>query len=198
MNNWKQFGGFQIEDLGDYCRDYVSKNKDLRIYVGTDSSQKRRYTLYATTVCFVHERAGAHVIFKRDRIPKIARHDLFNRLWKEVELSFEVGEYLEKELDGYFTRLKPGLSRMGPLSGAKEVFNGKLWVPERPNIESTFDYSGYKLVDIDLDFNPNKVCGSNMVHDSGEGFIRGNGYRCRTKPDAYAAMSAADLCCGKY
>ena len=52
-----------------------------------------------------------------------------------------------------------------------------------------------KLVDIDLDFNPNKKWGSNVVHDSAVGMLKGCGFRVRTKPRAWAASCAADLLC---
>lgn len=54
-----------------------------------------------------------------------------------------------------------------------------------------------KLVDIDLDLNPNPRWRSNMAYDAGMGFIKGNGYRVRGKPYAYAASCAADLVCRK-
>jgi uncharacterized protein len=54
-----------------------------------------------------------------------------------------------------------------------------------------------KLVDIDLDLNPNPRWRSNIAYDSGMGFIRSAGYRVRGKPSAWAASCAADLVCRK-
>ena len=54
-----------------------------------------------------------------------------------------------------------------------------------------------KLVDIDLDLNPNPRWRSHIAYDSGMGFMRANGYRVRGKPTAYAASCAADLVCRK-
>ena len=54
-----------------------------------------------------------------------------------------------------------------------------------------------KLIDIDLDLNPNPRWKSNIAYDSGVGFIKAHGYRVRSKPTAWAASCAADLVCRK-
>lgn len=104
MNDFKQFGGFIITDLGKYCREYVRNNPTVRIYVGCDSKQFRKATVYAIVICFYHQGHGGHVIFKREYIkPKIC--SMFERLWQEVEYSRIAGEYLEKELSGVYRRI---------------------------------------------------------------------------------------------
>ena len=98
MEYFKQFGGNIIEDLGEYCRNYIRKYPDIVIFVGCDSKQMRKRSLFATAICFYHPNNGAHIIFRRDRITKI--RDMFSRLWQEAEFSREVSEYLEVELKG--------------------------------------------------------------------------------------------------
>ncbi len=179
MEDYKKFGGEILEDLGQYCRDYVKENPDIIVSVGCDSKQLRRKTLYAVVVCFQHPGNGVHVVFARKRLPKI--RDLFTRLWNEAEFSRELGDYLEKELRGSYVR---------KLAEDEEA-RGMEIIPDM------------KLVDIHLDFNPSKERGrSNMVFDSAVGMIRGCGYRVRTKqhpdsglPNAWAATAAADMLC---
>lgn len=85
---YKKFGGVQIEDVVVYAKDYLAKNPDVKIFVGTDSSVLRSGTLYATAICFYHPGNGAHVVFERKRKEKCK--DLFTRLWNETMLSLEV------------------------------------------------------------------------------------------------------------
>jgi predicted RNase H-related nuclease YkuK (DUF458 family) len=178
MKDYKKFGGELIGDLGEYARNYISKNPDVVLCVGTDSKQLRKRTLYATAICFQHPGKGVHVVFKRENFPKI--RDMFTRLWKEGELSLAVSEYLEGELKG--------------------VYNRKLTNPERDRgLELV---SGMKLADIHLDFNPSKNHKSNMVYEAAVGMIKGYGYRVYTKqdpesdvPNAWGATCAADLLC---
>lgn len=166
MKNFKKFGGAYIDDLGEYVREYIkfhtpTSPNGMRIYVGCDSEHNKNKTRYATVVLIYHVGAGAHYIFKIDNVQKAK--DMYSKLWGEVERAFEVGEYLEAELEGVYPRSSP--------------------------IE--------KLVDIDLDLNPNPRWKSNIAYDSGMGFMKSNGYRVRSKPDAYAASCAADLVCRK-
>ena len=145
-----------------------------------------------TVIAFYHVFKGAHVIFNRTRVPKI--RDVYTRLYKEVEMTRVVAEYMHFELDGFYNfewnenniRVEVGkemVDRMakGPLDKLIEEYNNK-----RIN---------EKLVTCDLDLNPNPYWKSNMVHDTGVGVIKGSGFRCRTKPNAYSASCAADLIC---
>ena len=47
---FKKFGGESIENIVDYLKDYVKKGDDMRVIVGCDSQQKRRFTLYALKI----------------------------------------------------------------------------------------------------------------------------------------------------
>ena len=100
MEGFKLFGGSQIEDVGKYVLDYVTKYPETMVFIGTDSTQLRKITLYATAIMLYHPGRGAHIVFKRDRVPKIK--DLFTRLWKEVEIVKEVAEYIDSTLKGKY------------------------------------------------------------------------------------------------
>lgn len=170
MNKFKLFGGEIIPDLGEYLRNYISKEKNCTIYVGTDSAQKGSHTYYATAVCLYDEKAkkGVHVIFTRERELRI--RDTFTRLWGEAERTKNIAEYLEIELEGHAVR----------------------------------DDKFGKLCVIDLDFNPSpthKSHGvfrenkSNSAYKACVGWLEGEGYKVRCKPEAVSASCAADLLC---
>lgn len=170
MNKFKLFGGEMIPDLGEYLRTYISKEKNCKIYVGTDSAQRGAHTYYATAVCLYDEKVkkGVHVVFTREKEPRV--RDTFTRLWGEAERTKNVAEYIDKELEGYALR----------------------------------DYNYGKLCVIDLDFNPSPTHKShgifreNKSHSAYKacvGWLEGEGFKVRSKPDSWAASCAADLLC---
>jgi predicted RNase H-related nuclease YkuK (DUF458 family) len=164
MKNFKRFGDIEVEDLGAYVRDYIIKNKDVTIFVGTDSEQYRKHTQFATCVMLYHEGKGAHYVFRKfsaedDKGRKTKIKDLFSRMFAEMMHSYEVAEYLEPILAGYYNK------RDGDM----------------------------KLVTVDVDVNPSSRWKSNVAHAAVTGFLRGERYKCRTKPYAWSASCAADL-----
>lgn len=96
MENFKLFGGQEIKDLGEYLREYYALHPDIQIFVGTDSAQHGRFTKYATAIAMVNPGKGAHVVFQRFNIKR--ERDLFTRLWREVEYTREVADYVHESL----------------------------------------------------------------------------------------------------
>lgn len=125
-NNFKKFGGEQIADLGEYVRKYLSRYPGTTVYVGADAAERGRNTLYATVVAFYDEfrKDGIHYIFCKELVPsertwvertgdktkdkaavKAAKESaIYGKIWGEVERALYVGQYLEKELEGYVKR----------------------------------------------------------------------------------------------
>lgn len=81
-------------DLLDYCVEKIKENPHIKIYLGTDSQNRRHNTVYTTVIVFRYNNRGAHFIYRTVRIPRI--RDRFSRLWKECELSVEVAEWLKE------------------------------------------------------------------------------------------------------
>ena len=102
MLKFKLFNGDDINDLEEYLKNYYAKNPDIIIYVGTDSAQHGRMTKYATIISFLHPRKGGHVIYTKSNSKR--EKDLFNRLWKEVEYTREVADYIHSTLDGIYIK----------------------------------------------------------------------------------------------
>jgi predicted RNase H-related nuclease YkuK (DUF458 family) len=170
MKNFKMFGGKEIEDLGEYLRNYYERNPRIRVYVGTDSLQNGKYTKYVTTICMVHPEhidekgmfhygTGVHVIYRRENLNRI--RDIFTRLWHETELSFEVAQLVHESL--------------------KDVWKQPL------NIE--------KVPIVHLDFSSQPKYKSHQAHDVSVGYIKGNGFHVETKPNAWCATVASDWLC---
>ena len=62
----------------------------------------RNKVIYATAVVFRYTN-GAHILYNREKYPLVK--DLWSRLWKEVEKSIEVAEFLRKECGIKATRI---------------------------------------------------------------------------------------------
>lgn len=180
-NKFKKFGGEEIANVGQYLREYLAKYPRTSIYVGTDSKSKKGGVVYATIIAMYDEirKDGVHYIFKRER--EIGKLDIFSRMWREVEKSVEVAEYLEVELEGHLKRydIEDLMVMRNPAGGVY-----------RPNQN--------KLVAIDVDINPTLGDGknlSNVAYEAAKGYVVGLGYRERFKPHAWASSCGADMLC---
>lgn len=79
-------------DLLEYIADKIKENPYIKIYIGTDSQNYGGFTHYATAVVLRYNQRGGHVLYKREKLPRIRDH--FTRLWKEAEYSLEVAQWL--------------------------------------------------------------------------------------------------------
>ncbi len=69
---------------------------EVEIHVGCDSQNYRSYTLYVTTVVLRYPTNGAHVVYLKEKVPRIA--DLWTKLWGETERSANLALELRDEL----------------------------------------------------------------------------------------------------
>ncbi len=92
---FKKIGNDETVDLLDYVRRVVEKKPDVKIYVGCDSQSYANKTIYVTTVVFRYPNRGAHVIYKKDIVPKV--RDLWTKLWGELQRSIDIAGYLKIE-----------------------------------------------------------------------------------------------------
>ena len=81
-------------DLLEYCVEKIREEPNTKIFIGTDSQNRKHFTVYTTVVVFRYNLRGAHFIYQTTRVPRI--RDRFSRLWKECELSVEVAEWLRE------------------------------------------------------------------------------------------------------
>jgi len=212
---FKKFGGEVITDLGKYAREHLEVFPGETIYIGCDSDVRRngRKVMYADVIAFYDDeiKAGVHYIFTRELVEgfqvktkktgnasedkkahrKALTSSIFQRIWLEILRLEEIGEFFEKELEGVY-----------PRKTTEELV--KLGYGAHQN----------KLVDLDIDINPNpgwtsyqmelirmgKEPGipknrSFIVYDAARAYLEGKGYRIRFKPNSWAATCAADMIC---
>ncbi len=88
-------GGRRTFDVCDYVREMQASEARFALYVGCDSQNHRNHTVYVTTVVFRFPRSGAHVIYRKEKVPKIG--DLWTKLWGETERSVDLANLLREE-----------------------------------------------------------------------------------------------------
>lgn len=205
-DKFKKFDGSYIPDIIKYLKDYIEKDPSVTISVGCDSIQVRRKTIYAVTI-MMHDqdiRNGAHVVFFRESCDKI--RDIQARLYKEAEYLNLVSEYLNLELEKFYTRndlteYERRRYKYHILKSNGEYSHVALHQEDsviRNLTLSDSDRLEFKCIDIHVDFNPfegdrahkNK---SYIAYRNYVPWLRALGYRVWGKPAASAASSAADL-----
>ncbi len=94
MNRAFKLEGGIIVDAVKHTAEVLAKHPDTKIYVGTDSQNKRSNTTYVTCICYRYGHRGTHYIYFRENVTKI--RDRWTRLWGEVERSVEAAAILEE------------------------------------------------------------------------------------------------------
>jgi len=84
-----------VSDLGSYVKDQISANRDVKIYVGSDSHNTTTETILATVIVIHYGNSGAHVLYNKSSVPIIV--DSFTRLWFEVTSSVNSARFLKEE-----------------------------------------------------------------------------------------------------
>jgi predicted RNase H-related nuclease YkuK (DUF458 family) len=82
-------------DLIPYIQNFFANNENTILYIGCDSQNIKISTVYAIVVVLYNMGKGGHVLYSRINLPRIP--DRFTRLWKEVEYSVEIAEYLREQ-----------------------------------------------------------------------------------------------------
>ncbi len=82
-------------DLDTYLSEYLSNNPDAHIIIGCDSKNRENETVYGLVIVLYKEKKGGHVLYAKERIPRI--RDRWSRLWREVELSVALANELQEK-----------------------------------------------------------------------------------------------------
>ena len=88
--------GIEINPFS-YTLQIIEKSPDVKIHVGTDSQSENNQTKFITAIAYRYDRRGVHYIFSKTNSPKIK--NLWNRLFKETELSLSIAEKLKNKLN---------------------------------------------------------------------------------------------------
>lgn len=102
-----------MEPIGDtytYLKDWLKKYPYAKIAVGTDSQKFKKRLTYVTIIAIfyptiikggiskneieIEYKSGAHLLYRKSKV-RAKGNDLWTRLWKEVEDTREVAEYIK-------------------------------------------------------------------------------------------------------
>lgn len=96
MKVFKKVDG-TIVNVVEHTLNQLQKDPYLEIHIGTDSQNTGRKTVYSTVIAYRYNSKGVHYIRSTSSIPKI--RDMFQRLWKEAEMTIEVAQWLGTQLN---------------------------------------------------------------------------------------------------
>lgn len=88
LEGFRIMGNGSAVDVLSHVRNVLDSAQDVEVLVGTDSHNRAYHTVYSTAIVLRFPKNGAHVIYRRERAPKVT--DLWTRLWGEVERSLHV------------------------------------------------------------------------------------------------------------
>lgn len=92
---FKVMGGRRSFDVCDHVREMQAEGHTFEVHIGCDSQNHRNLTVYVTTVVFRFPASGAHVIYRKEKVPKIL--DMWTKLWGETERSVALANLLREE-----------------------------------------------------------------------------------------------------
>ncbi|MGB0885142.1 MAG: ribonuclease H-like YkuK family protein [Chitinophagales bacterium] len=94
MKKFKKYEGKYIENLPEYILNVISKYKDVKIHIGTDSQRHANNIHFATVIAFRYGTRGVHYIYQFKKM------DLFRtiqtRLTHEIELTVNIVMWLKE------------------------------------------------------------------------------------------------------
>lgn len=93
----------EVEDVAEYLKSFLIEHPGSKIIVGSDSLEYKRITVYATIIAMLYPtndgskiefHKGAHLLYTK-KVVKGKHVSMWERLWREVEASMEVSNYIE-------------------------------------------------------------------------------------------------------
>lgn len=84
-------------DVVEHTLDILKKYPNCQVHIGTDSQNKKKLTRYSTVILYRYGTRGAHYIYTSYKIKRI--NDKWTRLWKEVEYTIEISEWLNGKIN---------------------------------------------------------------------------------------------------
>jgi|TARA_B100000530_G_scaffold161970_1_gene102005 predicted RNase H-related nuclease YkuK (DUF458 family) len=92
---FKDIKGNRIDPLS-HTTSLLKIHPELKIYIGSDSQNLGKKTIYCTVIAYRFGNKGVHYIFNKKSHLLIT--DIWNRLWHEAELSLDTAVWLNQKL----------------------------------------------------------------------------------------------------
>jgi predicted RNase H-related nuclease YkuK (DUF458 family) len=166
--NFKKVDGTNIENVEEYVKNWVACNPWGTITIGCDSQVHGRRIKYATVICmhFIDRMGQGH-----------GAHVIVADTWeKRMNNKSQVQEMPSK----LWREAEFVLTAAQMVDGGSEFFKKKITIH--------LDYNSIASANSHANL-------SNMLFDSGLGYLTGQGYKAEGKPHAWAATHTADALC---
>lgn len=98
MRQFKTLNRSENVELISYVKDYIGKNPETEILIGTDSQNRKRETVYAIVIGLYRPGKGAHVLYTRFTTPRVRITENATRLLNEVWFSVEIAEQIKNDI----------------------------------------------------------------------------------------------------
>ena len=92
---FRDINGNRVDAL-EHTLKILRGNPYVEIHIGSDSQNVGKKTIYCTVIAYRFGNRGVHYVLSKSTQPLIT--DMWNRLWKEAELSIEVAEWLSEQI----------------------------------------------------------------------------------------------------
>lgn len=85
---FRTVNGTEVDPV-EYVRKYIREHEGIQLFIGCDSQNYGRVTVYATAIVLYTPGKGGHVIYEKERVPreKASAVRLINEVWKSVSLA---------------------------------------------------------------------------------------------------------------
>lgn len=91
-------------NIVEHTLEQLQRWPDLKIYIGTDSQDDGRATVYATAIVYRYGSKGAHVIYFREKVQWVK--DTFLRLYGEGTRTLDTAKILSDEVPSVLFKLE--------------------------------------------------------------------------------------------
>jgi predicted RNase H-related nuclease YkuK (DUF458 family) len=96
MKVFKKISGEKV-NVVEHTLLQLKKAPTITIHIGTDSQNIAEHTIYSTVIAYRFGNRGVHYIYHTQKIKRI--NDIWEKLWKEAELSIETAEWLTQQIN---------------------------------------------------------------------------------------------------
>jgi len=96
MKKFKKINGDNV-NVVEHTLKILKEKPNVKIHIGSDSQNNKRFTYYAVVISYHYGGRGVHYIYSKNKVKRIS--NLWERLWKEVELTLEIAEWLNAQLN---------------------------------------------------------------------------------------------------
>lgn len=97
QHRWQKINGEKIENISKYVLDYLSKNPNAELHIGTDSQYigKHRKIKYVSVIAFRDGNKGVHFVMNTMKV-KVFHIGSKEKLWNEVFRTMDILDHLHK------------------------------------------------------------------------------------------------------